>query len=348
MVDADGCRADGLLEVASGGTFDVNADSGVGFSATEIAVEDGAKLRLPAGVALHTTKFTVGEEVITTPGKYAADAYPDLKSAIEEVTSGLSEKNEIWILAGEHSVELEPTFTRPFTFRGGFTGRETTPAERLADERTVLTDSGVKSTLRVENGAGATLTFDRIDFVRGATRGLQKTGAGDLVVFDCRFADNGRGTTGAGLALHATGSAGALLVVSNCVFEGQRPANSCSEGATVRVASFARATFDDCLFMTNGIAFGNPSGDHVFCQARGAAFLAKGVPVTMRNCRFAGNSAGNCSPSSASDGSDHGGVCVLAGACGGSAFTNCAWVANAERTYQSFDGSQSGGGSAAG
>lgn len=66
------------LAVASGGTFDVATDSGVGFSATEIAVEDGAKLRLPIGVALHTTKFTVGEEVITTPGKYAADAYPDL------------------------------------------------------------------------------------------------------------------------------------------------------------------------------------------------------------------------------------------------------------------------------
>lgn len=262
--------------------------------------------------------------------------------------AALEGENEIW-LAGDVTVSALSTVTvkGDLTVRGGFTGDEDTPAERAPGRRTTLDNANEKDGLVIASDAA--VRFECIDFRRMLKRAIRKTGRGDLTVTDCGFYGNGgAGRDIAGHGISIDGSSAATLVVSNCAFAGNcylrldttsgTAYENAGNGCGVAVESCARAYFDDTAFVTNGVKLNTTQacfmGGH-----KGSALYAKATPVIVRNCRFAGNVGGVRSQSSACDG----GTVVLEGACGGSAFTNCAFVGNMEM-LSTYDGYTQNGG----
>ena len=255
-----------------------------------------------------------------------------LASAAEQSGFG-----EVWIKAGTLSAPaISIVNNANLTIRGGFAGTETTLAERQPGALTVF-DGKVGNTrtssilLSVENAAGANLVLERLKFCNAKSNGFVKTGGGSLMVFDCAVEANGRDVGKVyGRGLNAQSDGLGTLVVSNCVFAGNR----CTAGDTqyggfgLYAKSFKSAVVDDSLFVTNGYDLTVQPGKNYagFLYARGSALYAENTPITVRGCRFAGN---NCPVRKA--GNDWcGGTIALEGACGGSMIENCALIGNTE------------------
>ena len=248
----------------------------------------------------------------------------------------------MWIKAGTLSAPaISVANNADLTIRGGFAGTETTPAERQPGALTVF-DGKVGNTrtssilLSVENAAGADLVLERLKFCNAKSNGFVKTGGGSLMVFDCAVEANGRDVGKVfGRGMNAQSDGLGTLVVSNCVFAGNR----CTAGDTqyggfgLYAKSFKSAVVDDSLFVTNGYDLTvQPSKNYAgFTKARGSAIYAENTPITVRGCRFAGNSC----PIRKSGDDWCGGTIALEGACGGSVIENCALIGNTE--YRSAD-----------
>ena len=272
-------------------------------------------------------------------------AYPDVQSALAAVTD---DKTAVWVSEGTFDCVISVSRAAPLAVMGGFTGVEDTPAERAPGRRTTLDNANEKDGLVIASDAA--VRFECIDFRRMLKRAIRKTGRGDLTVTDCGFYGNGgAGRDIAGHGISIDGSSAATLVVSNCAFAGNcylhldttsgtTAYENAGDGCGVAVESCARAYFDDTAFVTNGVKLNTTQacymGNH-----KGSALYASATPVTVRNCRFAGNVGGVRSQSSACDG----GTVVLEGACGGSAFTNCAFVGNMEMLSMNDGYTQNGG-----
>ncbi|MBR2938536.1 MAG: hypothetical protein IKC15_01600, partial [Kiritimatiellae bacterium] len=249
---------------------------------------------------------------------------------------------EVWIAAGTVSAPaFLVTNNAPLVIRGGFAGTETTLDERQPGALTIF-DGKVGNTrtssilLSVENAAGADLVLERLKFCNAKSNGFVKTGGGSLTVLDCVVEANGRDTGKVyGRGMNAKGGGSGSLVVANCVFAGNR----CTSGDTqyggfgLYASSFASAVVEDSLFVTNGYDLTvQPSKNYAgFTKARGSAIYAENTPITVRGCRFAGNSC----PVRKSGDDWCGGTIALEGACGGSVIENCALIGNTE--YRSAD-----------
>jgi hypothetical protein len=128
--------------------------------------------------------------------------------------------------------------------------------------------------------------------------------------------------TGCGLYVSGSG----ILSVSSTAIEGNGPIGypeNTGGGWGVYVTGAQRAFFDDCSFVTNGTKLGKQS-DEYSGKHKGVALWAYNAPVTIRRCRFAGNTP-RCGQVQGT-----GATVFLEGSCGGSAFTNCTFVGNNE------------------
>ena len=252
------------------------------------------------------------------------NAFPTFAQAAEAVRNDPA-KAEIWVSGDGDYTEQTLTLDRDFAIRGGFAGVESSPAERREGARTLFDNITIRDGLVVENAAGTTFTIDGVILTKAKYRAVKKTGGGDLVIVNSSLRCNGRGQNSGGKGVHMSGG-GAQLVCSNVVFEGNMrmgAAESENRGGGAFLDSLARATFDDCTFVTNGAYFGANNSIMWWRSAYGAAVYASASPVTMRGCRFAGNS-------SVLRDSGEGGTVCLNGACGGSAFTNCLFIGNSD------------------
>lgn len=263
-------------------------------------------------------------------GKNWTDAFPDLASALLAVQG---EKNEIWI-AGRVTVDVTPrTFSPAYsvTIRGGFTSAEDSPEERTDGVFSTLDgcdDTDTPQLIDMNNAAGNTITFERLVLTRGYWRAIKKTGAGDLVLSNCRVVDNGRtavpasSSFAAGCGIHVTGGSGTTVSVSDCVFSGNCLTNafnySCMGGA-IYASTLKELVLERLRFEGNGVYL--PSvGKACVWGFTGAAVYATGAPVTARSCQFVANHAISWNA--------HGGTVYLGGASGGSSFDHCIFAGN--------------------
>ncbi len=257
---------------------------------------------------------------------------------------------EVWIEAGTvHSPSLSITNNAALTIRGGFAGTETTLDERQPGALTIFDGETTSTTvLKIESGTDDDIVLDRLN-IRGArANGFIRSGKGGLKVTDCVVEANGRevGTVyGRGMNVQSDGYGS--LVVSNCVFAGNRNVSSGDNygGFGIYIVSFKNALVDKSLFVTNGFDLLTPEaqvyGRWGWCgtNAKGSSIYANNTPITVRSCRFAGN---NC-PLNAGTG----GVIYLAGASGGSVIDHCTFIGNSEHLSYQAQGSGLFGGAGA-
>ncbi len=266
----------------------------------------------------------------------------------------ISNRCEVWIAAGTvPAAALTATVNAPFVVRGGFAGTETTLAERPAGTLTVF-DGKVGNTrtssilLSVDNATYADLLLERIKFCNAKSNGFVKTGGGSLKLLDCVVEANGRDvgkSYGRGMNVQSDGYGS--LVVSNCVFAGNRNVTQGDNygGFGIYIDNFKNALVDRSLFVTNGFDIltpeGTVEGHWGWCgtNAKGSSIYANNTPITVSNCRFAGN---NC-PLNAGTG----GVVYLAGASGGSVIDHCTFIGNSEHLSYQAQGSGLFGGAGA-
>ena len=277
-----------------------------------------------AGGGEHVVHVREGADCLMN-GETWGNAFPDVESALlAAATNAL--KTEVWIAKPSGMVNVSFAPDHALKVRGGFAGVESDAAERPEDAVSVFENENVKDCITVVNGAGATVEFERIVFSRALNRGLNKSGAGDLVLNSCQFLANGTGQKVSGRGASVSGDAAKTeVVVSNCTFAGNMfngVDQSAGNGGAILVQNCHRVFIDESLFASNGhrcaATYNNFSG-----TAKGAAILAQNAPIVARNSRFSGNCV-------SVRGNDDGGCVRLDGAGGGSAFTNCTFVGNCD------------------
>ena len=241
--------------------------------------------------------------------------------------AALEGENEIW-LAGDVTVSALSTVTvkGDLTVRGGFTGTETSSAERPANAISTISGNNAVNIIQPTVDADKTLAFERVALVRGSYRAVKKAGAGNISFTDCELSGNGR-TIGhnkgdvEGLGLYASGGGSATL--TRCKLEGNGPTDYIQEGPggfAIRASGLSRLTIDDCVFLTNGLWKASTTDGDLRAH-RGIAIYLTNTPLTMRNSRVSGSIA-------EPKGTAVGAIVTLAGNCGGSAFTNCVFSGN--------------------
>ena len=248
------------------------------------------------------------------------DAYPSLDAAFASAPS--ASKTEMWLAVTNDYMSQQATLSSSLVIRGGFAGVENSADEREEGAMTWLDGNNVYRTMNFSVGSGATLTIERIRFSHSVNSELNKAGAGDLTVRDCRFTDSRQDESFSGRGISA---AGGTITVTNCTFTkliGPVDINE-NGGDGIYLNSCTAAYIDDCLFATNGLSqFGKTKGWQARHKAPGAWINA--TPAIFRNCRFAANMAAMHASSG------QGGVLYFSGASGGSKMINCALVGNSD------------------
>ena len=246
-----------------------------------------------------------------------------------------AQDNDLLLLkAGRYVAAKQIVIAKPLVIRGGLKGTDDTTLD--PDDPMTYFDARDNSAFQsmvsvtTATGAGTENVFERICFTRGYVRGLNKTGAADITFRNCRFYQNG-GTYNpnggfSGVGANLTGTSAVEARFEDCIFDynartnypGNR--NTCMQGAGFYATGFKRVYVDNCLFATNcgimGITheYGQDRGDG------GGAIYANAQPLTVRNTRFIANNT---------PGRDaRGGTVRIIGASGGTAFSNCTFVAN--------------------
>lgn len=268
-----------------------------------------------------------------------ADAYTDFKTALGKITA---QKNVIWF-AGTFTCSADCVVTIPSgvkaKIRGGFKGTEATAAEREDGVKSVV--SGKTRTYKtLEISSDSALRIERIRFIESKERGIYKKGAGDLTLVDCDMIacgynlgkSNGYPTHGRGFVM--TGTPGKTrLFATRCTFAGNRVGAytnyDAGNGQGAAFMNLARATLDDCLFVTNGLPVLNVPSTYGFRYFKGSALYATNAPVTVRGTKFLFNRA-VCAQEydQTYDVNLMGATVRLEAGTGGSVFTNCLWMAN--------------------
>jgi hypothetical protein len=263
------------------------------------------------------------------------DAYPDLKSALASAPD--ASKTEMWLAISDDCLKGTATISYPIVIRGGFTGVENSPDERPAGSRATVDGRDVWDGLPINNSAA--VEIERILFTRGLNCGLVKTGAGDLLVSDCIFLTNGteRAGNASGKGARVSGTKATTVVTfTNCVFRGNRvkatySAACAAQGGGINGSSLKCLRLENCYFVHNGNFLRSPgganSGDSSTGNFSGSAVYSS-APVSAVGCRFIANFGTVINSNTTSGG--HGGAVRLVSGAEGSAFTNCAWVANGE------------------
>ena len=263
------------------------------------------------------------------------DAYPDLATALKFAPD--ASKTEVWLAVTNDHLNIAATISYPIVIRGGFTGVENSPEERPDGYRSTIDGCDSWDGFAVNNAAA--VDIERIKFIRGLNCGLIKSGAGDLLVSDCIFLTNGTeragNTSGKGARVSGT-KATTVVTFTNCVFRGNRVkatySSACAAlGSGINGSSLKCLRLENCYFVHNGNFLRSPgganSGDSSTGNFSGSAVYSS-APVSAVGCRFIAN-FGTVINSNTTSGGNGGAVRLVSGA-EGSAFTNCAWVANGE------------------
>ena len=246
--------------------------------------------------------------------------------AVETLFDGIklasATRHEVWFAGTNVLSATSPTFnfSEPVAIRGGFEGTERSLSDRKPGVRGLVDGCEQYDCLVFENTAA--VTVDSIEFTRGTNHGLRKEkGSGDLFITNCAFTACGvnntlgdynsdtAGNGGTGLSIVGDGKSEVTVVDSE--IRGNRISNWYGAVGVGCVAfKLARFTMDGCTLVDNHHTSGYNGG--------GQGLYAYAAPVTIRNTRFANNSA-SCANAS---------VLWLNGASGGSVIENCVFAGN--------------------
>lgn len=217
------------------------------------------------------------------------NAYTDFNGALKKITP---QKNVIW-LAGSFTCAADCVLTIPkgvkVKIRGGFKGVEVSASDRKAGVKSIVSGN-LRKYKTLEVTSDSPLHIERIRFVDSKGRGIYKKGEGDLTLADCDI-------VGCGFTLGNVYGRGFLMVGSSgktkfaaerCTFAGNRAGGAKNQydvgtGHGAALMNLARATFDDCLFVTNGLSvLSSPAEDpRGFRFFKASALYATNAPVTV-------------------------------------------------------------------
>lgn len=267
-------------------------------------------------------------------GSNWANAFASFTEA-QRALAGNADKTEMWI-AGTIVETVAPasvTIAAPLTIRGGFTGLEDSADERVAGAVSTLDGNNACNLLCLNNAAANPIKVERLIFARAYKRALENTGAGALAVTDCQFVDsraNGPSGNSDDYGRGAYLKNAFVAAFTNCVFRGNVKANlgsSHAQGSAIYAEGLTRVFVDNCLFMTNGVIPTSALGENTSGrdQANGDCIWMNGSPITATRCHFRGNRGAvrNVNTTSST-----GGIILLSGKSGNSAFTNCTFTGN--------------------
>ena len=222
---------------------------------------------------------------------------------------------EVWVAADSGDLVKGVTyrFTSPIAIRGGFACSECSASERAPGAMTLLDGEDTISTClqfyQTDTVSIFTkITLDGFDFARALTQGLscRIRSGGEVNVLNCAFTANGLlgrewSYLNGGRAVTAYASkwdGGGTFVCSNCTFRGNAAFMTGNvdwqkqQGgrAAVVVESLENATFVDCTFTTNGVAWEKPIGAmDITSMGGGAALYATETPISLTRCEFRAN-----------------------------------------------------------
>ena len=246
--------------------------------------------------------------------------------------------DEVWFEKGTYAIGSLIATDKAITLRGGFEGTESQVSERGTDTWSTLDGGTSRAILKfTSDQVGQAVTLDRMELTRASTHALEKTGAANLTLVDCKLTDNGYSTGVQGRGILMNGSvASTVLTIENCEFDRNAAhsssANVDETGGAGYIQNCAHVYIRNSYFHHNGalssLAVNQklPGRD----KTLGYTLSFNNAPVTAFGCRFVGNV-------SCSQGASKSGTVTLVGACGGSSFTNCAWVANCAPTWMAND-----------
>ncbi len=260
------------------------------------------------------------------------DAFDSFTLA-QKALAGDATKTEIWV-AGKITESFAPstvTIAAPLVIRGGFAGVEDSIAERPEGTLSTLDGANSYNLLRLANAAANPLAVERLVFTRAGQYAFVNSGGGALAVTNCQFNSNqapGGDVEGRGVYLSGAFTAS----FTNCAWRGNMKTGSGSsqaQGSAIYASGLSRLFLDDCLFVTNGVSPTSGLGEYTAGRdkADGDCIWMSGTPLTARNCHFRGN-RGAVRRVTSDNPPGYGGVILLAGASGNSAFTNCTFTGN--------------------
>ena len=267
-------------------------------------------------------------------GSNWANAFASFTEA-QRALAGNADKTEMWI-AGTIVETVAPasvTIAAPLTIRGGFTGVEDSADERVPGAVSTLDGNGTRDLLKLANAAANPIKVERLIFARAYKRALENTGVGALTVTDCQFVNSravGPSGTNDDYGRGAYLNGKFVAAFTNCVFRGNVKVNlgsSHAQGSAIYAEGLTRVFIDNCLFVTNGVISTSGLGESTAGrdQANGDCIWMNGSPITATRCHFRGNRGAvrNVNTTSST-----GGIILLSGKSGNSAFTNCTFTGN--------------------
>lgn len=248
-------------------------------------------LALVCSMSMFATRYLVqtgAEGAATWRAAGEGETVVDLTSAGQSLNAWLLANfetsfpsgDEIWLAAGTYSVTAIYNVPANFTLYGGFSGTETTSAERAKG-----TDAWDFTNETVIDGGNATAIFgaasnrvasyDGLTFTKAYISGnaAAMTTRLGIVVNNCKFINN-----------NATGQGGAVLMnsggeVYNTYFSG----NSAAMGGAINAGGSGACVISGCLFENNQAIAGS--------NKQGGAIRSQNTNLTIKNSVIRNNEA---------------------------------------------------------
>lgn len=217
-----------------------------------------------------------------------AQAYKTLDAAL----NGTFSAQEFWIAEGTYTPAATLIVKYGHTFYGGFAGSETVRSQRnIATHPTIVDGRGVLRHVFNVVSFVPSVRFDGLTVKRGAATaasGVDASGGGivvdkaTVVIASCTFTDN-----------NATHLGGALNLVNNptititgSTFKNNKSLSGAGGGAGVAM-TWDKTGAQPAAIVEKSTFQGNAGG------AVGGGLYSLNFPVTVRECKFVGNSSAN-------------------------------------------------------
>lgn len=296
-----------------------------------------------ANIAFATTWYVTvdahnadyGETGETASGE-SWDAAITLTNAVAKAQAG----DTILVEGGTYALTKGLVISAGITIRGGMLKGALSETINLENSVSTLNGRNTVQPIRLSNSSK--VKFERIDLTQGKPRNLSMSASGDVEFVGCLIRNSvkqngtsGQGGPAGGLFVGAIDEGGAYpeLIFTDCVISNNTPsavsANSrTAYGYGVSFKNFSKVFINGCSFIANGV---KDSPDAVRSGGGGSAIFTSSAPIVVNKTKFMGNQV-VCGLYGTAQNT---GVVRIMGSCDGSAFTNCAFVANCEK-----DGSQ--------
>lgn len=254
-----------------------------------------------------------------------------INEAVNKVYSLSTHGHIILCKAGVYVPTDKFTLVRNLTMKGGLAGTDDETLDPNGLRTIIDGEDRINTIFKIS--AGDPSTFENLEIRNAYFRGFDKSGEGDINFKNCLFDSCGKNYSGDVSSLR--GGAGrfiggdtalASITFENCVFSRNMYEPNVNKqigfGVAVAFQKCKRVTFDNCLFVSNGLGracLKSTNGGSGGLNIRGAAIYSES-PITIRYTEFRANRTGVSAAL--------GGVVYIKEASADSALTNCLFLAN--------------------